>query len=280
MEQFGTIKKKFEKIGARLKIRFAYTEKRFKRVDGFQLDVGRDRKGEFFDLLIGEGDTRFDVTDVRSDDRHLILMADIFSPEVKTSDNDYDRVKFLCGHDERHLFIAGVPEHVSDVYNAMQSLKPAEVLVSQGQNHVIPKLRNRRRNKGFVRQGEWYFVPTPELDTKDGPIYRNEPINRGLGKSHWVQYLYRKGGVTVHVCAQYPAGLKPSEYDKLIREDPEAKKYNWRMMQREAEAYGMGHVSHPDHKTIYLNGWHRILMNKEVVNETGSGVQSVMVFLD
>ena len=34
--------------------------------------------------------------------------------------------KFLCGHDERHWFVAGVPERapVSNVVTAMEALKP------------------------------------------------------------------------------------------------------------------------------------------------------------
>jgi len=34
-------------------------------------------------------------------------------------------------------------------------------------------------------------------------------------------------------------------------------------MQRDAVAHVRGRVWHPDHKTIVLDGWHRVLMNTE-----------------
>ena len=47
-------------------------------------------------------------------------------------------------------------------------------------------------------------------------------------------------------------------------------------MYRDANVYARGRVRHPDHKTIFLNGWHRVLMNTE--NEA-PGMRKV-VFLD
>jgi len=35
------------------------------------------------------------------------------------------------------------------------------------------------------------------------------------------------------------------------------------MMKRDAAVYVRGEVRHPDHETITLNGWHRVLMNTE-----------------
>jgi hypothetical protein len=34
-------------------------------------------------------------------------------------------------------------------------------------------------------------------------------------------------------------------------------------MRRDPELYATGAVSHPDHNTIVLHGWHRVLMNTE-----------------
>jgi hypothetical protein len=47
-------------------------------------------------------------------------------------------------------------------------------------------------------------------------------------------------------------------------------------MRRDALAYVRGRVWHPDHKTIVLNGWHRVLMNTEY---QAPGAPAV-VFLD
>jgi hypothetical protein len=47
-------------------------------------------------------------------------------------------------------------------------------------------------------------------------------------------------------------------------------------MQREPSVYVRGRVWHPDHKTIVLDGWHRVFMNTE---REAPGALSV-VFLD
>ena len=44
---------------------------------------------------------------------------------------------------------------------------------------------------------------------------------------------------------------------------PEAKSWDWRIMRQNAQVYARGKVSHPDHKTIVLPFWHRVLMNGE-----------------
>jgi hypothetical protein len=68
-----------------------------------------------------------------------------------------DKSKFLCGHDERHWFVAGIPETapVGTVRQAKEALKPAEVLSAQAGKRLRAKARNRRKNASFVRQGEW-----------------------------------------------------------------------------------------------------------------------------
>jgi hypothetical protein len=37
----------------------------------------------------------------------------------------------------------------------------------------------------------------------------------------------------------------------------------WRSMTRDAEVYVRGEVRHRDHKTIDLDGWHRVYMHRE-----------------
>lgn len=38
---------------------------------------------------------------------------------------------------------------------------------------------------------------------------------------------------------------------------------SWRRMVRDAQVYARGDVRHRDHKTIHLDGWHRVYMNRE-----------------
>lgn len=127
--------------------------------------------------------------------------------------------------------------------------------------------RQRRRNAAFVRQGEWFFLPAPDLNPAEWLILHNEPIRRGRGKPHMIEFLYREGGTTVHVCNNYPAGLTERTFAALLKRQPEAGRLPWRIMVRKPEAYANGRVRHADHKAITLPGWHRILVNDEVMTD-------------
>jgi hypothetical protein len=67
----------------------------------------------------------------------------------------------------------------------------------------------------------------------------------------------------VYVNRHHPRGLLVDEYQDLIRREPEQKKAAWRVLTRNAGVYARGSVRHADHKTIHLDGWHRVLMNTE-----------------
>src|SRR5438067_9390685 len=142
---------KFARIGARLKV--ADRPSRRNRTAGvISLDVQADRKGEFFEIVTQPGaEAQVAVLDVQPADRHLLLLV----REGK------DKSKFLCGHDERHWFVAGIPEKapVGTVRQAKEALKPAEVQTAQACKGLRAKVRNRRKNAAFIRQGEWFFIP-------------------------------------------------------------------------------------------------------------------------
>jgi hypothetical protein len=131
---------KFARIGARLKVADRPSH-RTRTAGVISLDVQADRKGEFFEVEIA-------VLDVQPADRHLLLLV----REGK------DKSKFLCGHDERHWFVAGIPETapVGTVRQAKEALKPAEVQTAQARKRLKGEARNRRKNAAFVRQGEWF----------------------------------------------------------------------------------------------------------------------------
>ena len=219
------------------------------------LDVRRDSGGEYFDVRARSG-VILDVLDVRRRERHLLLRA---------RDGD-DQHLYLCGHDERHWFVAAIPERAgaSNVATAMEALKPTEVREAQARQGVKGKARRRRKNAAYRRQGEWFFLPAPQLKVPKQLILANEALSRGNGgKPHWAEFCYRQGGETVHVCDRYPAGLRTAEYNRLIADKPKAKGWGWRVMRRNAEVYVKGRISHPDHKTIALYVWHKVVMNTE-----------------
>jgi hypothetical protein len=98
----------------------------------------------------------------------------------------------------------------------------------------------------------------------------------GRGKAHVCQFAYRGGGNNVYVCSHYRTGVTPEHYAHILATNPKAKNWDWRPMLRDATVHVRGRVWHPDHKTVVLNGWHRVLMNTE---NLAPGARNV-VFLD
>jgi hypothetical protein len=268
------IQSKFEKLGARAKVRPLVTN-RWRQASGpVVIDIGHDRRGEFFDIqATDEADVH--VLDLQPKDRHLLLMVRQTAERPGLPDT---KDKFLCGHDERHWFVAGVPESapVSSVVTAKEALKPEIVRNLESGKKGKRKSRHRRKTETFVRQGEWFFIPAPGVTADPKLVLKNEPLRRGRGKHHMCEYLYRTGGTTVYVCGQYPNGLTDKERKALLKRNPRAAKFNWQAMQRDPTVFVRGRVSHADHATIFLDGWHRVAMN----TENQSRAMEFVAFLD
>jgi hypothetical protein len=244
---------KFARIGARLKV--ADRPTRRSRTSGvISLDVQSDQKGEFFEI-VRQPSVEISVLDVQPADRHLLLLV----REGK------DKSKFLCGHDERNWFVAGIPETapVGTVRQAKEALKPSEVQTAQANHGLRARARNRRKNAAYRRQGEWFFLPVPEVVVDEKLVLPNEPLSRGGGKPHWAEFCYRTGGETVYVCSRHPNGVTEGQYRSILAGNPKAKSWSWRTMRRNPGVYVRGRIRHPDHATITLHGWHRVLMNTE-----------------
>jgi hypothetical protein len=260
----NAIEKKFEKMGARVKVSSDPLAR-------LSIDIRRDRLGEYFDVR-HDREIEVQVVDVKPADRHLLLMTRRLHPH----DGEARNSKFLCGHDERSWFVAAIPEsaHAKDVQSAKDALKPAEVWESIRKHGVTGKDRNRRKTSAFLRQGEWFFLPRPWMTVAETLVLKNEPIRRGAGKPHICQYLHRHGGQVVWVSERYPNGLTEAEFAKLSPR--ELQKPDWRQMARDARVYVKGSVRHPDHKTIWLAYWHQVVMN----TETRAAAMRNVAFLD
>ena len=180
------LNKKFERIGARLKVADR-PQQRLRSPSGLlTLDIGSDRRGEFFEIIPQVGaDPKVEVLDVQPADRQLLLL--VREGGVKN--------KYLCGHDERHWFVAGIPESapVGTVRQAKEALQPREVQNAVSRARVSSRSRNRRKNAAFVRQGEWFFLPMSGVVVDEELVLKNEPLKRGNGgKPHWVEFCYRR----------------------------------------------------------------------------------------
>ncbi len=240
------LKRHYAAIGARMKVEDSPFRAPW-------IDVRADSRGEHFVVGYDEsGDAELEIVNIDRTGRHLLLLTR----------SRGRKSKFLCGHDERHWFVAAVPEYVrgvTDVATAKAALQPE--LVHDAVSKARPRDRFKRRNSAYVRQGEWFFVPAPALDPPASQVLRNEPLSRGRGQAHVMERAFRTGGRLVYVAWEYPNGLTQAELDRL----PAATRrmHSWQPMTRDADVFANGAVRHPDHATLRLDGWHRVVMNTE-----------------
>jgi hypothetical protein len=248
---------KFARMGARLKLADRPPRRVRSTAGAVSLDIEIDRKGEFFQIVSRPGaEAEVEVLDVQPSDRHLLLL-------VREAGEKH---KFLCGHDERHWFVAAIPEAapVGTVRQAKEALKPTEVQNAQTREGLKGRARSRRKNAAYIRQGEWFFLPEFGLVVDENLVLRDEPLSRGNGgKPHWADFCYRTGGETVYVCSRHLNGVAKGAYQRILANNPKAKGRGWRTMRRNPGVYVRGRVRHADHNTIVLHGWHRVVMNTE-----------------
>lgn len=265
---FANLDKAFRKIGAQAKVVIAkdgiVNNRWFSQSTPVRLNVITDNGYEQFEIAIRKDildALELTILEIKPKDEHLLLLA----RQLDNKGVAVEKHRFLCGRDERHLFVASVAA-VSTVAAAKASLKPN--LLSEQEIGLNVDKRNRRKTKAFKRQGEWFFVPV-EIEVSPLLVSTNEPLRRSNNnKAHVAQFAFRTGGESVMVCNQHPAGLTQVEYEGLIERDTSAKYFHWRQMKRDAMVFAKGKVRHPDHATIFLDGWHRVLMNAEVLTET------------
>lgn len=255
------LEKQFARMGARFK------SGHLNPFDRNGLTVARDSSGEFFMYRPSAGiETKLSVINVDPADRHLLLMMK----------RGKDKAKFLCGHDERQWFVATVPTNVTTVAKAMEALKPQPIQQAQRSSTADIQGKRRRRNKVYVRQGEWFFQP---VDIKVEPllILKNEPIQRGRGKPHMCEFLTRKNGETVYVSDLEPQGISADAYAQMPSE--RRRRTWWTPRRRDAIVYVKGRITHSDHSVVVLNDWHRVLLNTEGQVRSSFATNN-MAFLD
>jgi len=305
--EYENVVQKFKEMGARVKFRKPrprnpFIGRRFSfnafgdRVrpnsppeHRFEVDVKKDKKGEYFDILITDK-VDIDVLNIDADDRHLLLNAKL--PNVDNKFAKHDNIKALCGHDERHWFSSQVPPSAINVNAAKESLKPKEVVQAQKEAGVKTKNWNKRNNEGFIRQGEWFFIPTDYEDPDEDVILKNEPLilsGRRGGKPHIAQFAYRFGGTVVYVVndrwgkiydsvprdkqQEIQRGMTDKERNKLFQTYPKTRELKWTPMVKDMTLYVKGTIRHPDHKTLKLKRWHKVVVNGEIRDKN-------VVFLD
>lgn len=240
----------FRKIGACVEVLPAFLDRRRRFALPRRITV-LDRT---FGLSLPPG-TLAVVSDCRPDQRHLVLSLQ--DPGAKPE-------RFLCGFDERHWFAAAVTG--TTMATAKDSLMPRAVRGIATRVGLRRTDLHRRHNRAFIRQGEWFFVPT-DVAVDPLRIHRREPLIRpGGGKPHLVDELVRGAGEMVwHHPLHAPSGLNEPERAALSREVRRDAGWSRRLrVSREGSVLARGAVRHPDHATIHLAGWHRVYLNTEV----------------
>lgn len=231
----------------------------------FQLDARRGRGGEYFRIWPGARDIEFAVLDGSLRCRQVVLRvreprrpyeqfvskgswrtrtwaegeARRLGGEILRESGrhwvyrlwttDQER-RYLCGFDERSLFIAQIREGET-VAGAHASLMPGEVF------RYPDPLR-------VVRQGEWFFLPAGERDlaalrdyvpTHPRSVREREPVG--------------------------PGG-QPHVADEVVVIDRRERRRGREVRRREVLA--RGRVLHPDHAELCLQAWHQVVRNRAV----------------
>src|SRR5438876_3626354 len=232
------IESRFAAMGARLKVseiasRWQMGNRQWIDPVNYAVDIRRDRDGAFFELRVPTHlSETVEATVLQSEpkQRHLLLL-------IRKTDEKPQFDRFLCGHDEREWFVAAVPGGASSVRQAMDSLQPAPVRQALASHKVSSHKRHKRKNKAFRRQGEWFFIPEPAMVVDPKLVLRNEPVRRGAGKPHMIEQLFRSGGETVYVSSKHPNGILSAEYQRLLKSNPSAARWGWRVMRRDMGVY-------------------------------------------
>ncbi|MFA5135639.1 MAG: hypothetical protein WC505_07700 [Patescibacteria group bacterium] len=256
--------RQFARMGAEVEVNTVEDRRGFGRPAAFRANVVGTGKQERFSFTINnENLAGIQVIDIDPKGRHILLNV---TPTSDRPGVSAEPTKLLLGHDEMHWFVAPVVRSAINIDAAKQSLKPTVVQEAQKRAKTKRKHLHKRHQEAFIRQGEWFFVPRPDLVVDEKLTLKKEPIRRGAGKPHTCEEIYRTGGTSVWVCPRYPNGVTYAQYVKIFDENAEAKSWHWRQMQRGATVYARGRVTHRDHHTVVLQGWHEVIPNTEKSN--------------
>lgn len=178
----------------------------------FYANVVGKGKDERFQIYVGKN--RFQVLNVDKEKRHLL---------AHLQEEDGTKRKIVFGHDERHLFVAETgDQRLSTVRQALDSLAPEGA-----------------RQKGVVRQGEWFFLPMQHLEPPKNLISKNENLP-GSRNPHTAEFFFAEAYV----------------------DDPVRRRWSTRKA-TPSSFYVRGKITHSDHATVELDFWHKAERNLE-----------------
>jgi len=156
-----------------------------------------------------------------------------FGDDIEYEEFTPNRVRhYLCGVDERQLFIAECPGPVTSVKAAHDSLK--------GDARI--KLAEDRSRK-VTRQGEWFFLEATEEELKA------------------IETLLRKNQLGLLKKRSLGAGGHPHVADEMVVMSPKILAHGWPV--QNGDVFIRGSVKHTDHKTVRFTNWRKVIRNNE-----------------
>lgn len=159
---------------------------------------------------------------------------------------------YLLGVDERQLFIAELPKAVTSVAEAHRSLKSNTVTFAEG-----------RAGGKTLRQGEWFFVEATEEEKESiSRAIKNNKLSV-VSKGNIGRLTGARPGGKAHIAqeAVVVGGGPRLAHDFSVRARP--------------EVFVRGNISHPDHATVHLHQWRRVLKNAEKENDSNRSASGV-----
>lgn len=225
----------------------------------FQMYILGEGRKEYFRIFTGAGNNRVEVQGTDRDLHQLVLLVQEPSRRIVESASrrsvsvDRSKVKviaedaftirwehwtdprkrhFLCGRDERQLFICQLPRPATTVREAHQVLRAPATIGGKGK---------------VVRQGEWFFIdPSPrELEAMEGALRQTRTVIRIRTRISW--------------------GGKPHVADELVVVPPTL--VGAAMVERTVLV--RGRVRHVDHEMVRLRNWTKVVRNTEPLDATG-----------
>lgn len=253
MQTWTQIRRRFERIGARAELRDGERRDFVNIRNPLAVDILADAQGEYYDFVCLTRRLDLRVADTEPHGRHLLLEAS----------NSGGTARLLCGHDELHWFVAALPEtsRARSVHEAKEDLKPDAISMIDQRRH--DRLRHRRSD--YFRQGEWFFIPCRHAGVDPAEVVAGAELARGGGKPHRCEFLYREGQRRF-ACRQYPRGVLEAEYLRILATRRKSDRWGWRELPYQPTTYVRGLITHPDHEPLFLDIWHRVEMNTELLD--------------
>lgn len=156
---------------------------------------------------------------------------------------------YLCGVDERQLFICQLRRGCSTVADAHQSLKRTELVLAEG-----------KAPGKTIRQGEWFFV------------------NLTAAEEESLEAMLKERPYLIHKKEAIGPGGHPHTAEEIIRTPGKVLRHGWAI--RESDIFVRGSVIHQDHAPVRFARWRKVIRNNEVGGASAPAMRNGVFWVD